>query len=97
MRRSLQGIIDRLSLEATVVGFGSVFVVYWGKGPFERYEDVVALDAKKDLWFRRSMIDRGTYLVPVCLKRCLFSYSHTERDRDEALNIAEDVLRSAAR
>lgn len=97
MRRGLQEIAARYSLEATVVGFGSVFVVYWGKGSFNNYEDILRLDAEKDLQFRRRMIEKRMYFVPVCLKRCLFFYSHTESDKDEALNAAEEVLGGMAR
>ncbi|MFC2159806.1 aspartate aminotransferase family protein [Actinomycetota bacterium] len=92
MRKELQFIIDSIELEATVVGYGSVFLIYWGKGPFNKYEDLLRLDTEKDLYFRRGMIKKGFYFVPVSLKRCLFNYSHTEEDMHKALEAAKDLL-----
>jgi glutamate-1-semialdehyde aminotransferase len=53
----------------------------------------LALDKEKDLYFRRGMIDRGFYFVPVSLKRCLFNYSHTEEDAYRTLEAAKDLLK----
>jgi len=93
MRAGLQEIVDRMSLPATVVGYGSVFLIYWGKGPFNNYEDLLLLDAEKFLAFRRGMIERGFFFVPVHLKRALFSYAHTEEDMQKTLEAAEDTLK----
>lgn len=92
MREELQNIIDGLCLDATVVGYGSIFLIYWGKGPFRSYEDVVNLENTKDLFFRREMIKKGFYFVPYSLKRCLFTYSHTKEDMYLALEAAKDIL-----
>jgi len=92
MRSGLDEILKRLSLPATAVGYGSVFLIYWGKGPFNSYDDLLRLDAEKFLLFRRGMIKKGFFLVPVHLKRGLFSYAHTEEDMSAALEAAEDVL-----
>jgi len=96
MRLGLKEIIQRLSLPATVVGYGSVFLIYWGQGPFNHYEDLLDLDADKSLAFRRNMIDRGFYMVPTHLKRALFSLAHTEEDMAQTLQAAEDVLKEMA-
>jgi len=93
MRKELQKILDELGFEATAAGYGSVFLIYWSKGPFNSYDDVVNLDSKKDLYFRRAMIGKGFYLVPYSLKRCLFTYSHKEEDMYRALEAAKDILR----
>lgn len=93
MRTGLQEIIDRLSLQATVVGYGSVFLIYWGTGPFNNYEDLLHLDAERFLTFRRGMIERGFFFVPMHLKRALFSHAHTEADMYRTLEAAEDTLK----
>ncbi len=97
MRRDLGEVVDRLGLPATVVGYGSVFLLYWGDGPFTCYEDLLRLDASRDLALRRGMIERGHYFVPVHLKRILFTYAHTEEDRLATLQAAETELERIAR
>jgi len=97
MRAGLKEILDRLSLPATAVGYGSVFLIYWGKGPFNNYEDLLSLDAERFLRFRRAMIDRGFYMVPMHLKRALFSFAHTEEQMAETLEAADDILTGMAR
>ena len=92
MRVGLREIVERLSLPATVVGYGSIFLIYWGSGPFNHYGDLLRLDANKCIAFRRKMIERGFFFVPVHLKRMLFSYSHTVEDMNRTLEAAEDVL-----
>ncbi len=92
MRSGLQGIVERLSLPATVVGYGSVFLIYWGTGPFNSYDDLINLDAEKFVSFRQRMIGRGFYLVPIHLKRALFSYAHTKNDMNRMLEVAEQIL-----
>jgi glutamate-1-semialdehyde 2,1-aminomutase len=93
MREGIKEIINRLEMDITVAGFGSVFIIYWGQGPFNCYEDMIHLDGEKDLEFRRRMIDKGFYFVPVKERRQLFSYAHTQNEMFKALEAIEDVLK----
>ena len=76
-----------------MVGYGSVFLLYWGSGPFNNYSDLLRLDGEKFISFRRKMIERGFFFIPVHLKRAIFSYSHTEEDMNTTLEAAEGVLK----
>jgi glutamate-1-semialdehyde 2,1-aminomutase len=93
LRRGLSSIHARLGTGATVAGFGSVFVTYFASGPFVSYHDTMRSDAARFLDYRRRMIERGVFLIPLNLKRGHVGYSHTEEDIDRTLQIAEDVLK----
>jgi glutamate-1-semialdehyde 2,1-aminomutase len=49
-------------------------------------------DAKKFVAFRKRLIERGIYELPVNLKRNHISLSHTAKDIDETLEKADQVL-----
>ena len=65
MREEIQSIIDKLGLDIIVTGYGSTFIIYWQNKPVTCYEDLIGVDGEKDLEFRRRMIDKGFYFVPV--------------------------------
>ena len=92
----LRGIAAEAGVELTVAQFGSVFVPYFfesGGGQPERYEDLLANDTARDVWFRRAMCERGIFMLPVALKRSHVSAAHTEADIDRTLETAREVLR----
>jgi glutamate-1-semialdehyde 2,1-aminomutase len=93
MRRGLSEIAARLKVKATVAGFGSVYVLYFMEGPIRNYTDLMRNDAERFVRYRRSLIERGIFEMPLNLKRACVSFSHTEADVDLALQAAEDVLR----
>ncbi len=91
--RGLREIIQRRGIAATVANYGSVFVTYFMEPPFMNYSDLLRNDAEKFLSYRRQMIARGIYKLPVNLKRCYISLAHTNTDIDETLETADVVLR----
>ncbi len=94
MRQGLGEIHRRLGLSATVAGFGSIFLTCFMEGPIESYADLLRNDAARFLAYRRRLIERGVLKVPLNLKRCHLSYSHTQSDVERTLEIAEDVLKA---
>jgi glutamate-1-semialdehyde 2,1-aminomutase len=90
----MRGIADELGIPMTVAQFGSVFVPYFFDGPTERYEDLLANDTARDVWFRRTMCERGIFMLPQALKRNHVSAAHTAADIDRTLERARDVLRA---
>ncbi len=96
MRRGLRSIVASCGLTAQVAGFGSVFVTYFFEGPVRRYEDLLAHDADLQIRYRRAMIDRGFFMLPMSLKRNHLSAAHTAAEVDRTLNAAEDVLGALA-
>jgi len=92
MRRGLQTLVEQKGIEAAVTGYGSVFVLYFMKPPFESYTDLLRNDAAQFVAYRRALIERGVYELPINLKRSHISLSHTEADIDYSLNMAAEVL-----
>ena len=93
MRQGLRDITERLGIEAVVAGFGSVFVTYFMSGPANNYTDLLRNDVNKFVTYRRRMIERGIYKLPVNLKRNHISLAHTQADIDRTLETAEEVLK----
>jgi glutamate-1-semialdehyde 2,1-aminomutase len=97
LRQGLTEIHQRLGTGATVAGFGSVFMTYFTEGPIENHADALRNDAGKFVEYRRQLIERGIFLMPVNLRRGHISYSHTDGDVDRMLETAEDVLKAMFR
>lgn len=94
MRAGLTDIVTRLGIEATVAGFGSVFVTYFMRPPVDNYTDLLRNDAAKFVAYRKALIERGIYKLPVNLKRNHISLAHTPAMVDETLEKAEAAMRT---
>jgi len=96
-RRGMQEIADRLDIDMTVTGYGSVFVPYFMSGEITRYADLLRNNTEADTMFREEMVKRGIFMLPLAMKRNHISGAHTDADIDRTLNIAEDVLKEMVR
>jgi len=96
-RRGLQDIADRLDIDMTVAGHGSVFVPYFMSGAISRYADLLRNNTAADITFRGEMVKRGIFMLPLAMKRNHISAAHTDADIDRTLNVAEDVLKQMIR
>lgn len=96
MATELANIIERYGVKAHVAQYGSVFVLYFMEPPVENYTDLLRNDTAKDVAFRRGMIERGCFCLPLALKRNHISEAHSAEDLDVTLGAAEDVLRRLA-
>ena len=88
----LEAIAREFGIPMTVARFGSVFVPYFFDGPIRRYEDLLANDNARDVWFRTSMTERGILMMPTALKRNHVSAAHTDEDIARTLELAREVL-----
>jgi glutamate-1-semialdehyde 2,1-aminomutase len=93
LRAGLREIHQRLGIRATVAGFGSVFLTYFMEGPIESYSDLLRNDEARFVEYRRRLIERGIFKMPVNLKRNHVSYAHTDAHIDRTLQACEDVLK----
>ena len=93
IRKALAETIDRLGLPARAVGFGSVWLVYFLTGEVRSYTDLLKNDTAADLAFRRGLVARGVFSMPLALKRNHLTTSHTDEHVHRTLEAAEDVLR----
>ncbi|MEW6464007.1 MAG: aspartate aminotransferase family protein [Pseudomonadota bacterium] len=97
LRSQLDGIIERLGIEAQSAGFGSVWLLYFFSGPYRQYRDLLANDDELDLALRRRLIEQRQIFQPLQLKRLYLSASHTREIVDDTLGLIEDNLRSLRR
>ncbi len=97
MRKGLADIVNRLGVKATVAGFGSVFLTYFQEGPIRNYRDLLRNDAPLFVDYRKNLIERGIFKLPMNLKRNHISLSHTEEHLDRTLQACEESLRSLTR
>jgi glutamate-1-semialdehyde 2,1-aminomutase len=93
LRQGLTEIADRLHVGATVAGFGSVYVVYFMDGPFRTYTDLLRNDETRFVAYRRALLERGIFELPMNLKRNYISFSHTDQHIQATLQAAEDSFR----
>lgn len=91
-RKNMQAIFDKYEEEVSVIGFGSISVPIWAKGPFNNHEDILKGNAEKSIAFRKAMIEKGHYWAPAEPKRLTLSYAHTKADVDSTLKAMEEVL-----
>ena len=93
----MQEIADRLDIDMTVAGYGSVFVPYFMSGRITGYADLLRNNSEADTRFRGEMVKRGIFMLPLAMKRNHISGAHTDADIDRTLNVAEDVLKEMSR
>lgn len=93
-RTNMQKIFDRYDKEVSVIGYGSISVPLWAKGPFNNHEDILRANAEKSIAFRRAMIEKGHYFAPAEPKRLVVSYAHTQEDIDRTLEAVESVVKA---
>jgi glutamate-1-semialdehyde 2,1-aminomutase len=92
MREGLRELVQERSLEATVGGFGSLFVLSFLSGEIRDHEDLARNDRELFLAYRRELVARGCLEIPEDVGRSHISYSHTEGDIDDSLAIAAAAL-----
>lgn len=93
MRSGLRAIHARLGITAVVAGIGSVFTTYFMDFMPRNYTDLKQNDAEFYVAYRKKLLKRGIYKMPMNLKRNHISYAHTDADIDFALENIEAVLK----
>lgn len=97
MRTGLQSIADDNGIAARITGLGSVFIPYFLDGEVRGYRDLLRNNDEAYATFHRRMIDKGSFMYPMALKRNHISLAHTEEHIDTTLTQAEEVLGTMAR
>ncbi|MGY2199289.1 aspartate aminotransferase family protein [Pseudomonas gingeri] len=94
MRAQLNAIVQRLGIPAQSAGYGSAWLLYFFEGPYSQYTDLLRNDDRRDMAFRRHLIERHHIFQPLQLKRLYLSTAHTREILDESLDVIESVLAS---
>ncbi|MGE4247743.1 MAG: aspartate aminotransferase family protein [Parvibaculaceae bacterium] len=77
----------------TIVRQGSAFSVYFmDHAPLNWRDIALNHDGKRDLSYRRAMIEAGVFHFPVATKQSSISLAHTDEDIDRTIEITRKVL-----
>jgi len=95
-RTELAALYAELGVQVVVSGFGSVFVTYFLEPPVISYDDLLRNDADMFVGYRRELIRRGVFELPLNLKRNHVSYAHTDADIDLLLEETKPAVQLAA-
>ena len=79
-----------VTLHTTQVG--SMFGLYFGRGPIHYYRDVMACDAKAFSRFFHAMLERGVYLAPSAYEAGFVSAAHGETELAQTLSAAAEAF-----
>jgi glutamate-1-semialdehyde 2,1-aminomutase len=93
MREGLSDITEELGIQAYTTGFGSVFVTYFMEPPVKNYTDLLRNDARLFVEYRKRMIEKGIFMLPLNLKRNHISAAHTEEEIKFTLDKSREVLK----
>jgi glutamate-1-semialdehyde 2,1-aminomutase len=93
MRRGLSEIVKELQIPATVAGIGSIFLTYFMEGEISNYTDLMRNDQNLFVSYRRGLLRKGIFKLPMNLKRNHISYAHTDRHIDRTLEACRAVLK----
>jgi glutamate-1-semialdehyde 2,1-aminomutase len=96
MRTGLREIADEHGIPATVVGYGSVYVMLFMEGPLRSYDDFLRNDADLFVAYRRELLKRGVFEMPDFIGcRSHISAAHSDDDIDLTLAAARESLSAA--
>jgi len=93
MRSGITEIHDILNIDAFVAGFGSVWTTYFMDFQPKKYSDLQYNNGDLYVRYRKKLLERGIFKMPMNIKRNHISYSHTVNEIDTTLEAIEDVLR----
>jgi glutamate-1-semialdehyde 2,1-aminomutase len=78
----------------TLARNASAFCLYFCEGAPGDVHDILAHhDFDFDLRFRRALISKGVYHIPIACKQGSVSYAHSQEDIDRTLELSWDVLK----
>jgi len=92
MRDGLRNVMERHDVRFTEAGFGSVFLTYFMDGPIYSYRDLLRNNADLFVEYRRRLVEKGIFKLPMNLKRNHISLSHTPEDIARTLQACDDTI-----
>jgi glutamate-1-semialdehyde 2,1-aminomutase len=92
LEQGLRDALRRAERKATINRVGSVMTLFFNDGPVNTWADVERSDTKAYAAFFHGMLDRGVYLAPSAFEAAFVSLAHVERDIDDTVEAARQVL-----
>lgn len=91
----LEQLFSEKSIAAVVSRNASAYCVYFAeKVPSDLHDILENVDFTFDLKYRRALIEKGVYNIPITCKQGSVSYAHTEEDIDKTLELTREVLQA---
>ncbi len=90
--KGLQFAADAAGIAFTTTQVGSMFGLYFGRGPIETLADVSACDIGRFKRFFHLMLDRGVYLAPSAYEAGFVSAAHGEKEITQTVDAARDAF-----
>jgi glutamate-1-semialdehyde 2,1-aminomutase len=91
----LQEILAAEQYPASVNQVGSLFTLFFAKGPVQNYTEARSADLSAFAQWFHGMLSRGIYLAPSQFEAGFLSYAHSDEDIARTLTSAETVLRES--
>ena len=91
----LRQIFSENGVEAVTVNNRSAFCTYFmSNAPRDLHDILDCHDFSFDLIYRKALIEKGIYHIPIACKQGSISYSHSEKDIEKTLDVTELVLKN---
>ena len=89
----LENLFSEKGIEHIIARNASAFCVYFmEKVPADLHDVLEHHDADFDLRYRRALIRKGIYHIPIPFKQGSVSFAHSEADIDQTLEVTRQVL-----
>jgi glutamate-1-semialdehyde 2,1-aminomutase len=85
LRRMLIDLLHELHIDFTVQGIGSMFQVFFTKGPVKTYQDALTCDGDLYKRFTRLMREEGIFLPPSQYETNFISLAHSNEDLEHTI------------
>ena len=80
-------------MTVSIVNNASAFCVYFSeKAPADLHDILENTNFAHDLAYRKALIDKGIYHIPIACKQGSVSYSHSHEDIAKTLQLTREVL-----
>ncbi len=86
--------IEELGINAEIVRFKSMLTLFFGKGPFENYDDVQSCDTEMYAKYFKEMLKRGIMVPPAQFEGMFLSDAHTEEDIEHTIKANYEALKA---
>lgn len=92
LREQLSRILADNGLKALVQGEGSMFQLFFGKGPLRNAREVLACDRSRYMDLYRRMLGLGVIMPPSQFETCFISLAHGKEETEKLLSAFTEAL-----
>ena len=93
--RGLETLFKEKGITVSIVTNASAFCVYFSQNaPSDLHDILENVDFTHDLSYRKALIDKGIYHIPIPCKQGSVSYAHTDEDIAHTLQVTREVLQN---